>query len=276
MGGQRDVDDAPLITEYGFETSLTNFEGLGERVLPRFKPRKNGKPYHHLPTQMSAEFGGGSIHWAPRHKVTESFVDRSIEEIRTAVTKSQPFYVNLWLDDVHGPVQAPPALRGDGSREAHYLGVMKEMDRQLGRVFEFIQSTPALRDNTIVLLASDNGPEAGLGSSGDLRGEKCLLYEGGIRSPLIVWYGSMPASARGSMNEQTVLAGIDFPPSLLALANVPRPAGVDFDGLNMVDTLVGRAHPNGISRSCGSAPPIDPAPTTVGPIWRFVMATGNC
>ena len=35
MGGQRDVGDAPLISAYGFDTSLTNFEGLGPRLLPR-------------------------------------------------------------------------------------------------------------------------------------------------------------------------------------------------------------------------------------------------
>jgi uncharacterized sulfatase len=29
MGGQRDVDDAPPITAYGFDASLTNFEGMG-------------------------------------------------------------------------------------------------------------------------------------------------------------------------------------------------------------------------------------------------------
>ena len=34
MGGQRDVDDAPPITRYGFDTSLTNFEGMGPKLLP--------------------------------------------------------------------------------------------------------------------------------------------------------------------------------------------------------------------------------------------------
>lgn len=29
IGGQRDVHEAPLITEYGFDESITNFEGLG-------------------------------------------------------------------------------------------------------------------------------------------------------------------------------------------------------------------------------------------------------
>ena len=34
MGGQRDVDDAPAISEYGFDESLTNFEGMGPKLLP--------------------------------------------------------------------------------------------------------------------------------------------------------------------------------------------------------------------------------------------------
>ena len=34
MGGQRDVDDAPPIQAYGFEESLTNFEGMGPKLLP--------------------------------------------------------------------------------------------------------------------------------------------------------------------------------------------------------------------------------------------------
>ena len=34
MGGQRDVDDAPPITDYGFDESLTNFEGMGPKLLP--------------------------------------------------------------------------------------------------------------------------------------------------------------------------------------------------------------------------------------------------
>ena len=35
MGGQRDVNEAPPITDYGFDTSLTNFEGMGPKLLPQ-------------------------------------------------------------------------------------------------------------------------------------------------------------------------------------------------------------------------------------------------
>src|SRR5205085_1635995 len=108
MGGQRDVADAPPITTYGFDTSLTNFEGLGPRILATFDPNPDGTPFHHPPTELSAKFGVGPITWAPRYQVTENFVDRAIQEIKKARELHKPFYINFWPDDVHSPCQAPP------------------------------------------------------------------------------------------------------------------------------------------------------------------------
>lgn len=266
MGGQRDVGDAPRISKYGFAASLTNFEGLGERALPLFEPKPDGTPFNHGPTRMSGELGGGPIHWIPRHEVTQFFVDRAIKEIQAAERAGRPFYVNLWLDDVHSPCQAPPGLRGDGSRADHYIGVMEEMDVQLGRVFDHIRSDPKLRDNTIILFASDNGPERGLGSTGGLRGTKGNLYEGGIRSPLIVWSpGRVAADAAGSMNQRSILAGIDVAPSLLAVAGVPAPADVRFDGVDMSDALTGRSMPDRPRPVMWSRPPDRPGPKNAWP-----------
>lgn len=260
MGGQRDVGDAPPISDYGFITSLTNFEGLGERVLPVFEPRPDGRPLKHVPTQMSAELGGGPIHWIKRHEVSAFYVDRALKEMKAAVAKGRPFYVNLWPDDVHSPVQAPPGMRGDGSPKHNYRGVLEELDRQLGRVFEYIRSEPSLKGNTIVLLASDNGPETGLGSAGELRAGKGALYEGGIRSPLIVWSSLIPGSVVGTKNDRTVLAGMDLPPSLLALADVRMPEGVRFDGLDMSEALIGRSAPRRRQPIMWVRPPDRPGP----------------
>jgi uncharacterized sulfatase len=238
MGGQRDVGDAPPISDYGFADSLTSFEGLGERVLPKFDPTPDGKPFHHEPTEMSAELGGGPIHWVERDKVTETYVDHAVEQMQKASRLGRPFYLNLWPDDVHSPCQAPPGERGDGSALANYLGVVKELDRQLGRVFDFIRSRPELRDNTIILLLSDNGPEEGLGSTRGLRGSKGQLYEGGIRQPLIVWSSQIPPQKRGTRNETTVLAGMDLPPSLMTITGT-RAGQISFDGLDMSKVLLG-------------------------------------
>lgn len=265
MGGQRDVGDAPPISQYGFATSLTNFEGLGERVLPRFEPGRDGQPFRHVPTLMSADLGGGPIHWIDRHVVTAFYVDRALRAIRNAVEQQRPFYINLWLDDVHTPIQPPPDRRGDHSPSARYAGVLEEMDWQLGRVFDFVRADPALCENTLILFSSDNGPEDGWGSTGGWRGGKARLYEGGIRSPLIVWHRSIPAAAVGSANETTVLAAMDVPPSLLAWADVRVPGHVRFDGLNMVDALAGRAAPRRDRPIMWVRPPDRPGPNNRWP-----------
>lgn len=74
----------------------------------------------------------------------------------------------------------------DGKRGL-YLAVLIEMDRQLGKLFDHVRATHALRDNTLILVCSDNGPEPGAGSAGPFRSTKATLYEGGVRAPLIAW-----------------------------------------------------------------------------------------
>lgn len=256
MGGQRDVDDAPMITSYGFERSLTSFEGLGERVLPQF-PMLGGKPFKHSPTISNAAVGKGPIHWVPRDKVTATYVDRAIEEMDVAAKSQRPFYVNLWLDDVHSPNFPSERSRGNGSRESMYLDVVKETDEQLGRVFEHVRSKPELQDNTIILLASDNGPEEGLGSAGGLRGTKGMLYEGGIREPLIVW-GQKPVSR--SVDDTTVIAGMDFLPTVCRLAHVKVPEDANPDGLDMSAAMLGKMSVKRESPVMWIRPPDRPGP----------------
>ena len=259
MGGQRDVGDAPPISAYGFDASLTNFEGLGPRILGKFDPRPNGMPFRHGPTDTSAQLGG-EIQWVERHRVTETYVDRAISEMKVAQQQRKPFYINLWPDDVHSPCQAPPGMRGDGSPVANYLGVLREADKQLGRAFEYIRSQPDLRDNTLILFASDNGHEPGLGSAGELRGNKGQLYEGGIRSPLIAWYGGMPKPSIGTANDTTLFTGIDLAPSLLALAGVAPAPDVKLDGFDLSPALSGRATPARPAPMMWMRPPDRPGP----------------
>jgi arylsulfatase A-like enzyme len=260
LGGQREIANAPLITEYGFAASLTSMEGLGERIIPEFEP-VDGKPFKHPPSQMNAKVGVGPIHFVPRQEVTMRYVDRAMTEMKNAKSAGKPFFINLWLDDVHSPVQPPNEFRGNNTPVDRYLGVIKEMDRQLGRVFDTIRADEALRDNTIVVLTSDNGPEPGLGSAGELRGSKGQLYEGGIRNPLIVWWpGGMAKPAIGTTNDTTVVAGIDFCPSFIAMAGAKVPADAKLDGLDLSEALAGRAQPKRPAPMMWVRPPDRPGP----------------
>jgi uncharacterized sulfatase len=238
LGGQRDVDDAPAITAYGFVESLTNFEGMGAKLLPLTQPPGQREPGR---IWADAERLGKPATWMPRSQITGGYVAAAIAFMDRAARDSQPFYVNLWPDDVHSPFWPPVDKWADGKR-GRYLSVLREMDRQLGELFDRIRESPALRDNTLILVCSDNGPEPGAGSSGPFRGAKTRLYEGGIRSPLVVWGpGLIPHEKQGAHNENSVLAAFDLVPSLLALASVPAPANVTFDGEDVSATLVGRS-----------------------------------
>ncbi|QDU03538.1 Arylsulfatase [Gimesia chilikensis] len=241
MGGQRDVGEAPLITRYGFDRSLTNFEGLGPRVLP-LKDAYDGKPpqKHDL---GSANLGHGPIRWEDRSVVTAAFVKDALNFIDQAEATGQPFYLNLWPDDVHSPFFPPEVMRDatDGSKRALYYAVLKAMDQQLGALFDRIRNDEQLKNNTLILIASDNGPETGAGLANPLRGAKTWLYEGGVRSPLIVWGPSLiNPKAAGTTNNTSVLSALDLNRSLYSLTGTELPQGVQLDGEDLADTLLGK------------------------------------
>jgi len=239
LGGQRDVDDAPPISAYGFDETLTNFEGMGAKLLPLTL-----KPGDTQPDRIwaDAEILGGPVIWMQRCEITGGFVGAATAFIDRAVKAGKPFYVNLWPDDVHSPYWPPVDKWGDGSRRRLYLSVLEEMDRQFGRLFDHIRNTPALRDNTLILVCSDNGPDVGAGSAGPLARHKATLYEGGTRSPLVVWGPGLIAPGQaGTHNETSVFAALDLVPSLLAIAGVVPPADAAFDGQNLAPVLRGES-----------------------------------
>lgn len=239
MGGQRDVGEAPLITEYGFDASLTNFEGLGPRVLA-VKDAYDGKPTTRH-TLGSDKLGRGEITYIDRSLVTQSFTSAALDFAKKSHAASKPFYINVWPDDVHSPFFPPEARRGDGAKRTLYHGVLDTMDEQLGVLFNYIRDTPALRDNTLILVCSDNGPEEGAGSAAHFRGYKTHLYEGGVRSPLIAWGpGLLAKGVAGKVNSTSVFAAFDLAPTLLAITGIKTPDEVAFDGQNLAGTLLGR------------------------------------
>lgn len=239
MGGQRDIDDAPYITEYGFDESLTNFEGMGPKLLPLTMSPGDAEPGR---IWEDAERLGDGYRWMMRSEITGGFVDAAIPFMEKAKSKGKPFYVNLWPDDMHAPFW-PSIENWADDRRGLYLSVLKEMDMQLAKLFNFIREDNELRENTIVLICSDNGPDRDAGSAGHFRGLKTFLYEGGIRSSLIAW-GPGVLKKEGFVDRDSVFAAIDLVPTLLELTGAPQPEGVKYDGEALPDTLLG----NGGSR----------------------------
>jgi uncharacterized sulfatase len=250
LGGQRDVDDAPAITAYGYDASLTNFEGMGPKLLPLTL-----KPGDKEPKKIwaDAERLGGPVTWMNRTEITTGYADAALKFIDQAAAKGQPFYVDLWPDDVHSPY-FPPLDKWSPEKHQIYLAVLEEMDRQLGRLCARLRDDPALRDNTVLVLCSDNGPEPGAGSAGPFRGSKTQIFEGGLRSSLIVWApGRMAKERIGGTDAASVFAAMDLAPSLTRLAGLPFPAGLD--GVDLSATLLGGTSPVPRRSLCWRRPP---------------------
>ena len=283
MGGGRDVGEAPLPTEYGFAQSLTQFEGLGDRVLPLMSAQ-DGKPQYKMGLGVASEkLGRGKVSWVPRAHVTAAFVAGALDFMKQAEKAGQPFYINLWPDDVHSPFDPPQPLRGDDSKRELYRGVVSNMDVELAPLLDAVRNNPKLRDNTLIIFASDNGPEPGAGLAGPFRGVKGQLYEGGIREPLIVWGpGLIPAAQRGTVNNTAVLAGVDFLPSLLKLAGVkeiPKSDGKRFKRHSHRSQQSGSDATVVLEASTRPAParrknrcPISPCARAIGNCWCRKMA----
>ncbi len=88
--------------------------------------------------------------------------------------------------------------------------MIQEIDWQVSGLMEALDEF-GLSENTLVIFASDNGPQLnmeGHGSSGSLRDGKWTNFEGGLRSPTIMRW---PAVIRaGASNDEFLLVPSPF------------------------------------------------------------------
>ncbi len=239
QGGGRDVDDAPLPSAYGFDESLVSFEGLGDRILP-----PGGL------SEQSAKLKRGKIERVEKHEQTPIYVDRCIDFIER--NKAQPFYLHLWLNDVHDAHKPAPgeaekfASQTENINEQKFFAVLVEMDKQIGRLIKRIDDLN-LDKKTLVVLTSDNGPTAWAryyrrqkvdpaGSTAGFRGRKWSLYEGGIRMPFIArWPGKIEAN---SVNKELILSTIDFFPTFAGIAGIDLNESLKLDAEDLSKELL--------------------------------------
>jgi N-acetylgalactosamine-6-sulfatase len=189
-----------------------------------------------------------------RPTCTKDILDDALDFIKT--NRAGPFYANVWFSDVHATLNPSEAqlqktqkfhARGVdfyGVEQVYYAALL-EMDQQIGHFIDALDAL-GLRENTLIIFSSDNGPEdyqisnsahSGVGSPGPFRGRKRSIYEGGIRVPFILrWPGHVPA---GKVNDTSVVNGVDFLPTLSSLAGAEVPRTLSLDGEDMHDVWLG-------------------------------------
>ena len=181
-----------------------------------------------------------------------TYTDKSIDWLENKRDPKKPFILYLAHTMMHTIIDASPKFRGKSKGDL-YGDVVEEFDFETGRLLDKFDEL-GLRDNTLVIYTTDNGPwnqpkyykrkkghpEGSIfwGEAGPLRNGKGSPYEGGYRAPCIVrWPGRVPA---GRVSD-AVWATIDFLPTFANLAGYKVPTDRDIDGVDQTDLLMGRA-----------------------------------
>jgi arylsulfatase A-like enzyme len=192
------------------------------------------------------------------HYLTELITERAVASIRQARRRGVPFFLYVAYNAPHYPMHAPqsyvdrfPDLPWDRRMMAAMLSAV---DDGVGAILDELDQH-GLREETIVVFQSDNGPSRESrnwldgrpdayygGAAGGLKGHKFSLFEGGIRVPGIV---SWPARIPPGQTVREVGAAIDLFPTLLKAAG-GDPAAYELDGFDILPMLAdGAPSPHG-------------------------------
>lgn len=180
---------------------------------------------------------------------TTLIVDEALRHINQSADAHRPFAAFITFHAPHEQIETPENYTSHyqdipDATQRDYYGSVSLVDHEVGRLVDALDAR-GLRDNTLILFTSDNGPE-GLrrypkaihshGSAAPLRGMKLSLYEGGLRVPGIVrWPGHIPPNTECA----EPIAFYDLLPTLCALAGVAPPDSAR-DGVNILPLLDGK------------------------------------
>jgi arylsulfatase A-like enzyme len=119
-----------------------------------------------------------------------------------------------------------------------YMGLIKQIDDHLGRIFEYLEKSGRM-DNTMIVFTSDHGDYLG----DHWLGEKELFHEESVRVPLII-YDPRPEAARtrGSVENRLVEA-IDLLPTFLEATGMTD-AAHRLEGVSLTPLLHGQSAPD--------------------------------
>jgi arylsulfatase A len=159
-----------------------------------------------------------------------------------------PFFLYLPFHEPHEPVASPQelvALYRDVAfteDQSQYFANVHNVDLAVGRLIESLERMQ-LRENTIIVFSSDNGPETlnryktgnrSWGRTGILRGMKLHTHDGGFHVAGIM---NWPAGIKEARVVTSAVSSLDLLPTFSELAHVAVPADRKLDGISLVRLL---------------------------------------
>lgn len=248
-----DVTVAEVLKQAGYVTGMTGKWGLGEPNTTGHPNRQGFDEFFGFLNQRRAHHYFVDYLWHNEEKVVlegnldgkqeqyahDLFTDFALDFIRDH--QDTTFFLYIPYTVPHAEYEIPDTTpytdRNWEWKEKVHAAMITRMDRDIGRIMRSLRDF-GIDERTIVFFCSDNGAaerwEGRFDSSGPLRGRKRDMYEGGIRTPMIVRYpGKTPA---GQTNDMPWYFA-DVLPTLAELAGRVAPEGLD--GMSVKPALFG-------------------------------------
>jgi arylsulfatase A-like enzyme len=162
-------------------------------------------------------------------------MDEALKFIRKSAGAGKPFFTVVWFGNPHVPHEALPADKAPYAKlpekDQNYYGELTGIDRNVGKLRAALRELK-VADNTLVWYTSDNGGAAGPKSTGNLRGSKGTLWEGGVRVPGIVEW---PARIARAFASDVPSSTLDIYPTVLAATGAQAAKQIQpLDGINLL------------------------------------------
>jgi arylsulfatase A-like enzyme len=210
------------------ESMFTSTPGFDPAVVP-------------LPYVMEARRGGLAKNVAIydlelRRKIDSQLIERSIDFMQRQVAANRPFFAYVPLTQLHYPTIPHRDFEGK-TGAGDFADAMVEMDKRVSQIIDFIEQFK-LRENTIFIFASDNGPEfrrPWRGTAGPWSGTYHTAMEGALRVPFILrWPGRVPARVSNDIVHVT-----DLYTTLAKIGGASLPDDRPIDGVDQRDFFFG-------------------------------------
>jgi arylsulfatase len=232
-GIPRTYDEAlwPSLNEAkGMWPSIGNKQGWNANIVhPEhiYEARKGEKP------RQIAE-----LNLDNRRTMEAEITNRTVDFIKRNASASKPFYAYVSFSLMHMPTLPNPEFAGK-TGNGDWADCLAEMDYRTGQILDAIKQA-GIEDNTLVVFASENGPEATnpwQGDSGPWRGTYFTAMEASLRAPFIIrWPGKVPA---GRVNNEIVHI-VDMYTTLAHVGGAEVPKDRAIDGVDQMDFFLGK------------------------------------
>ena len=188
--------------------------------------------------------GGGKALWKDED-IADTIIAKTVGFIER--NSDKPFFLYVGTNDVHVPRFPHPRFVGKSGMG--YRGdAILQFDYTVGKILEALEKQ-GLRENTLIVLSSDNGPVVDDGYQdqavellgdhrpwGNLRGGKYSNFEAGTRVPFIV---SWPDKVKKGKTSDALVSQIDLFASMAELVGQEMQSGAGVDSQNQLKAFLG-------------------------------------